>query len=83
MQSAKKKRKRGGGKKLKTSQLIIILMVSSGFRTSQVREDKFKPPSPELVSSGEPMASVLCFHVSHANFPSFLFSLFFFFYEAS
>jgi len=76
-----KKRKRGEGGELKTSQLIIILMASVGFRTSQVREDRFKPPSAELLSSGEPTASVLCFHLSHANFPSFLFL--FFFYEAS
>lgn len=70
-------------KKIKTSQLIIIPMALPGFRTSQVREDKLNPLSPELLSSGELMASALCFHVSRANFLSFLFSLFFFFYEAS
>lgn len=69
-------------KKIKTSQLIIIPMALPGFRTSQVREDKLNPLSPELLSSGELMASVLCFHVSRANFLSFLFSLFFF-YDAS
>lgn len=79
---SRKKEKEGGekrGKKLKTSQLIIILMASLGFRTSQVREDKFLPPFPELWCSGEPWR--LCLRVSRANFPSFLFSLFF--YEAS
>lgn len=65
-------------KKIKTSQLIIIPMALPGFRTSQVREDKLNPLSPELLSSGELMASALCFHVSRANFLSFLFSLFFF-----
>lgn len=79
--SQQKEKKRGGKKSLKTSQLIITPMASVGFRTSQVREDKFQPPFPEL-SSGELTASVLCFHVPHAKFPSFLFR-FFFFYEAS
>lgn len=79
---SRKKEKEGGekrGKKLKTSQLIIILMASLGFRTSQVREDKFHPL---FLSSGAQVSRGVC--ASMSPVPTFLpsFSLFFF-YEAS
>lgn len=40
---SRKGEKKGGGGGIKMCQLIIIPMASSGFRTSQVREDKSKP----------------------------------------